>query len=311
MAGYRLIEDSAEIVISHDFFDKVAYVAHNCYQVSAKEHDANVKFVKRLINNHHLAMIEHYRFTAFTTDTTSIEKIKSLQNHFIHIDSILCSECGKNKYYISFSLRPLLEAKGEALDAFNNLASSLPEEIFELLTGYERLDENERVFRLVSDEEVIDSLGFEKAKEYIYPTYCLITDRGVTHELVRHRICSFAQESTRYCNYSKDKFENCLTFIKPLKYDECKDEYDSYFEKCAETYFALLSKGCTAQEARSVLPNCLKTSIMVTCNLNEWKVIFDLRTSDAAHPDIRRVITKVKNDMIERGLYVEEGSDSH
>ncbi len=309
MAGYRLIEDSAERVVSDDFFDKVALVAHNCYQVSAKTREENVKFVKRLISNHHLAMIEHYRFAAKTYDATSIEKLKSLQNHFIFIDSVFDEDEGKTEYFVSFSLRPLLEAKGEERDAFGSLASALPEEVSSLVEWYSDSG-SDSSFELVNDEDVIDSLGFEKAKNFIYPTYCLTTDRGVTHELVRHRICSFAQESTRYCNYSKDKFENRLTFIKPLKYEECREEYDSFFEKCSETYFSLLSKGCTAQEARSVLPNCLKTSIMVTCSLNEWDVIFDLRTSDAAHPDIRRVITKVKNDMIDRGLYAEKGSDS-
>ncbi len=296
MAGYRLIEDSIERVESEDFFDKIALVAHNCYQVSAKSHEDNVQFVKRLIASGHLAMIEHYRFTVRTTYQNYADLVVKTANPFIHVDCVSHFDSTKNVYFISFSLRPLIEAKPEDRFVYVHLANALPPEIFELLDSYREYPD-EHICSMADMSEVIDQLGSERAKAFIYPTYCLITDRGVTHELVRHRIASYAQESTRYCNYSKDKFDNCLTFIKPLKYEECKEEYDAYFQQCSDTYFALLEKGCSPQEARSVLPNCLKTSIMVTCNLDEWDVIFNLRTADNAHPDIRRVISKVRDDM--------------
>ena len=114
----------------------------------------------------------------------------------------------------------------------------------------------------------------------------LITDRGVSHEIVRHRIASFTQESTRYCNYSRDKFDNEVTFIEPVwGADEDWTRAMHYAEK---VYLILLSKGQTPQQARSVLPNSLKTEIFMTANMREWRLIFEQRCiSKAAHPQMR------------------------
>ncbi len=120
-------------------------------------------------------------------------------------------------------------------------------------------------------------------------------DRGVTHELVRHRIASFSQASTRYCNYSNDKFGGEITVIDPFFYDgrNRNTEYYVWKESCesAETaYMKLLAAGSKPQEARSVLPNSLKTEIVVTANPREWRHILELRTSAAAHPQIRQIM---------------------
>ena len=121
----------------------------------------------------------------------------------------------------------------------------------------------------------------------------IICDRGVTHEIVRHRIASYSQESTRYCNYTKDKFGNELTFIKPLFWDEGDTCYTLWKEQMASIekgYFALIEAGATPEEARSVLPNSLKTEIVVTMNMREWRHFFRLRGSKAAHPQIREIV---------------------
>jgi thymidylate synthase (FAD) len=134
-------------------------------------------------------------------------------------------------------------------------------------------------------------------------TALFICDRGVSHELVRHRVMSFSQESTRYCNYSKDKFGNELTFIKPEwvnKIEECPIEdatpleFTLRLEEIEKTYFNLLKYGCKPQEARAVLPNALKTEIVVTGFEDDWKHFFDLRCSESAHPDIRKLANKLK-----------------
>jgi len=119
-----------------------------------------------------------------------------------------------------------------------------------------------------------------------------ITDRGITHEIVRHRLCSFIQESTRYCNYSKDKFGNEVTFICPVDIPEgealiwelsCKEAESKYFE--------MIAHGSTPQRARSILPNSTKTEIVVKANFREWRHIFKLRAiSKAAHPDMRALM---------------------
>ena len=127
-----------------------------------------------------------------------------------------------------------------------------------------------------------------------------ICDRGVTHEIVRHRIASYAQESTRYCNYSKDKFGNEITVIKPCFWEENSDQYYYWKESCEwaeEYYFKLLNSGAVAQEARSVLPNSLKTEIVVTMNLRELRHFFRLRTAKAAHPQMREVAIMLLNEL--------------
>lgn len=138
--------------------------------------------------------------------------------------------------------------------------------------------------------EGIIKRGHEAVIEHFNITVKFTTDRGITHEIVRHRIASYAQESTRYCNYSKNKFNNEISVIKPVDIKENTQEYDDWLKAmmCAETaYFNLINDGCKPQVARSVLPTCAKTEIMVTMNMREWRHFIKLRSSKAAHPDIR------------------------
>lgn len=155
-------------------------------------------------------------------------------------------------------------------------------------------------------------------------TVRFVCDRGVSHELVRHRLCSFAQESTRYCNYSKGKFNNQLTFIIPswmenylpddnawcsiddtseiTMLDLIKSEASRNKKEGAEflwlramqqaecNYQHLIEAGWQPQQARAVLPNSLKTEIVVKANLREWRHIFIQRTSSAAHPQMRELM---------------------
>jgi len=126
----------------------------------------------------------------------------------------------------------------------------------------------------------------------------IITDRGVTHELVRHRLASYAQESTRYCNYGKDKFNNEITVIKPsevLGYEgsAAENNWKYAMEKAEAAYLKLLDEQCTPQQARAVLPNSLKTEIVMKTNFRELLHILKLRLSKAAHPDIRSVMEKI------------------
>lgn len=131
-----------------------------------------------------------------------------------------------------------------------------------------------------------------------------ICDRGVSHELVRHRIASFAQESTRYCNYSKDKFGNELTFIRPFFWDEDSFEYSRWLEVCKKTedeYCRLMSQpGCTPQEARSILPNSIKTEVVMTTNYREWRHFFKLRAARAtgpAHPQMEQITRPLLEEL--------------
>lgn len=137
--------------------------------------------------------------------------------------------------------------------------------------------------------------GHESVLEHAIISVRIICDRGVSHELVRHRIASYSQESTRYCNYSKDKFGNELTFIRPPWVD-LNAYYPSASQAWAYTmleieaqYMNLLERGWTPEQARTILPNSLKTEIVVTMNLREWRHFFRLRCAPAAHPQMRQI----------------------
>jgi len=142
--------------------------------------------------------------------------------------------------------------------------------------------------------------------EHISASYRVICDRGISHEIVRHRLFSFAQESTRYCKY-KDN----LTFIIPpwINLDPCKISMISYLTNkmysnwlyalltCEDSYLRLLNDGQTTQQARSVLPNSLKTEIVITGNAREWKHFFKLRCSKQAHPQMQEIANMILKDI--------------
>lgn len=134
--------------------------------------------------------------------------------------------------------------------------------------------------------------GHESVLEHEKLTVRLICDRGVTHEVVRHRIASYSQESTRYCNYSKDKYQRELTFIRPCFWEDEPEKFEIWkkaMQSAEDAYLALMDLGATAQEARSVLPNSLKTELVMTMDLREWRHFFRLRTAPAAHPQMREI----------------------
>lgn len=134
--------------------------------------------------------------------------------------------------------------------------------------------------------------GHESVIEHEKITVKFICDRGVSHEIVRHRIASYSQESTRYCNYAKDKFGKELTFIKPVYWSEGTREYSIWLESMRQSeqhYIEMISMNVPPEQARAILPNSLKTEVVVTMNLREWRHFFKLRTSNKAHPQMREI----------------------
>lgn len=142
---------------------------------------------------------------------------------------------------------------------------------------------------------IMDS-GHHSVIEHVNATVRFITNRGVTHELVRHRLCAYSQESTRYVNYKNRGLE----FIKPVwiegDFPEAASKSSTaatFWNACknaSKTYETLLDQGWTPQQAREVLPNSLKTEILMTANLREWRHVFKMRTSNAAHPQMRALM---------------------
>lgn len=203
---------------------------------------------------------------------------------------------------------------------------------YEILTnisngGIEELKHIERIGRVCykSEDKITDDgesakkfvgnlikAGHEAMIEHGEISVMFTVDRGVSHEMVRHRIASFAQESSRYCNYSKDKFNNEIVVIDPTEgmyLDTKMNNVDSdvivaiwntWYEaitNAEKSYMKMIELGATPQMARSVLPNSTKTNITITANYREWRNIFKLRTAVSAHPQIREIMIPLLLDL--------------
>ena len=178
-------------------------------------------------------------------------------------------------------------------------------ELLDQLDGKEMLKKIEKIGRVCyksedritedSAEKFVRNIlksGHESVIEHEKISVRIICDRGVTHEIVRHRIASYSQESTRYCNYSNEKFGKEHTLIQPLFWSEDSEEYKVWLDSMQvieDNYNKLMELGAEPQQARSILPNSLKTEIVVTMNLREWRHFFKLRTAKRAHPQMREV----------------------
>ncbi len=145
--------------------------------------------------------------------------------------------------------------------------------------------------------------GHKSVIEHVSISVRIVCDRGVMAELTRHRLASFSIESTRYANYSKDKFGSEITVIRPFFWQNDSPQYNAWkmaMEACEKTYLELIESGAKAQEARSVLPNSLKTDIIITANIREWLHIFNLRCSKASHPQMREIMLPLLDEFYKR-----------
>lgn len=325
---------SKEGMTPYQFIEKIG---RTCYKSEDKiTDDSAVKFVKGLCKRRHFAMIEHYwvhmRYTGLYEDL-----MKGL-SMFAKVDCGLLGEATdilKHVYiteycdtYISAPLRvffDMVSALGacdlnvtpinSVVDEMLSCVGNYFPEIFPQCFSYR----NTRHFQIMPEEDFCDDLYNElydspknlreqEIMKHRTHTVLFVCDRGVSHELVRHRPCSFAQESTRYCNYSKDKFGGDITFILPFFFDTGHDDsrvYEAWKTSCEvaeRKYFELLGYGSTPQEARSVLPNSLKTEIIMTCNETEWQHIVNLRakgTTGAPHPQMKEIMQPWYEELIE------------
>jgi len=165
----------------------------------------------------------------------------------------------------------------------------------------DKSDTSAIIVEKISLEEV-EHFAAELLSRHRFLGVKFIVNRAVTHEIVRHRPCSFLQESQRYCRYSQDKFGNQVTFIRPMFFAPDSPEYKLWQEAMEETealYLQLLETS-TPQAARTVLPNSCKTEIIVYCNLAEWRHIFRLRTTPAAEPSMREVMIPLEAEVKKR-----------
>ena len=152
--------------------------------------------------------------------------------------------------------------------------------------------------------------GHESVIEHESISVRVVCDRGVTHEIVRHRIASYSQESTRYCNYTSDKFSNQISCVDPATgfaydpdsaADQRKREIWTRAMEAAESYyFQLIAAGAKPEAARAVLPNSLKTEIVMTLNLREWRHFLRLRGGPGAHPQIAEIAAMIREEFVRR-----------
>lgn len=193
-------------------------------------------------------------------------------------------------------------------------------EVLDELNGKEILERIEKVARTCyrseahikdgSAEKLVSVLVKNKHEamlEHVSIAVKVICDRGVTHEIVRHRIASYAQESTRYVNYSKDTFGNEIVVIDPstaFKWDMTNPDDETKYllwhrimEESEKFYMKMIELGCSPQEARSVLPNSTKTEIVMTLNLRSWRNFLNLRTAKDAHPQIREIADMILEEF--------------
>lgn len=141
----------------------------------------------------------------------------------------------------------------------------------------------------------------ESVLEHSSISVILVTDRAVTHQLVRHRLMSPSQESQRYCCYTKDKFGAKLTVVKPQGYDSYSEDMRFKFEQACENayrdYQYMLEEGCKPEEARRLLPSAAKSQIGITANIREWRHIFKERLNSAAEPQTRALVLAIRKAL--------------
>lgn len=142
--------------------------------------------------------------------------------------------------------------------------------------------------------KMIKKRGHLSVIEHASATFRIITDRGISHEIVRHRISSYSQESSRYCNYSNDKFGNELTLVKPsFKTASGPAIWNRAAKQSEKNYFDLIAIGEPPEIARGVLLTNQKTELVMSCNFREWLHFIKLRTASAAHPDMRSIANEI------------------
>lgn len=303
----NFIEPSVELIEEKDLYKKIELAGRTCYKSENKiTDDSAVKFVKGLIKRQHTAMHEHavLVFQLFKEDEYSdITPYLAFLNKqkFINVTQSYSIKDGNIRHLVSANVRAICEREiNDPL--YRELLRNYPE----LVYGCDELSFNfyDSIIAKIVDLNDFDDLTQDEKEKHYYKTFRIITDRGVTHELVRHRLCSFAQESTRYVNY-RDGLSIALPFEFYNKPEEVQNLYQEAFESSERLYRSLIEIGETPQQARAVLPTAIKTEIVVTTNIKEWVHILNLRylgTTGTPHPDIKVVAEKIYNILKEDKL---------
>lgn len=298
----KIINAQASVLVENDPIKKIEKCGRVCYKSEDKitENSAE-KFVANIIKRGHEAVLEHASFifqVSYNVYEDIREKVMFVENRypvkmylrFTDSDGYIVSGNVRawRDFFCFAGVPPYMNDFVEANPIlFSEFKSDFP---FNLRGGKWNI-------RQISTNELVSTYQRLVHEDISVKFIC---DRGVTHEIVRHRPASFCQESTRYCNYSSGKFGGEITVIKPCFFKENSTRYLNWFVACesSETaYNAILEDGGTTQEARDVLPNSLKTELIMTAPLMEWCHFFNLRMSPAAHPQMQEVASYAYDAM--------------
>lgn len=322
----KIIKASHQIINEPSITKKIERIARICYKSEDKIGEGtDIKMIKTLIKNQHTAMLEHgsvvlevseqeYDFISdnISVIESSIISVEKNKRMYLRCSYTISSTKGI-RYIISGNLRAWFDymtevvkfnaLSKELVTALNSVTNNIFEEFEDAHVDtkeYEFYNPSDAVYRVVTD---MNELSSQERMIHEDISILFTVDRGVTHELVRHRDCSFAQESTRYCNYNLGKFGNEITVIEPCFYAGRDDEYNAWvsaMEDAEKHYFDLINAGSKPQEARDVLPTSVKAEIVMTTNLREWKHILNLRACDAtgpAHPQMKEVMVPLLKEI--------------
>lgn len=298
----KIINARASVLVENDPIKKIEKCGRVCYKSEDKiTEDSAEKFVANIIKRGHEAVLEHASFifqVSYNVYQDIRDKVIFVENRypvklylrFTDSDGYIVSGNVRawRDFFFFAGVPPYMNDFVEAKPIlFPEFKSDFP---FNLKGGKWSI-------RQISANELVSTYQRLVHEDVSVKFIC---DRGVTHEIVRHRPASFCQESTRYCNYSNGKFGGEITVIKPCFFKENSTRYLNWFVACesAETaYNAILEDGGTPQEARDVLPNSLKTELIMTAPLMEWCHFFNLRMSPAAHPQMQEVASYAYDAM--------------
>lgn len=311
----KLIEPSVELWKQRDLFKHIEKCGRICYKSEDKiTEDSATKFIDRIIKSGHTSVLEHGTiYLTIPIGSPVYDRYYMTKYDLVRFfDNNNYSFVNKSKSYYTVE---------EALKEYKTFVSKNGiTAIYYITTNYRVIIEN----NLKVEPYIVDC----SPNHIKRITAHIICDRGVLAEITRHRVFSFSVESTRYCNYSKDKFGGELTFIKPYWLSNInnlstnqiypilwnKEETEKFSKECGDSkyfdnfkdfmtclatvqqyYNSLLKNGCKPQEARAILPNCLKTELAMTGTIPQWEEFFKLRCDKNAHPDMQIIANKLKD----------------
>lgn len=285
----ELIESKVVRIDEPDVFKRVECAARTCYKSEANiTPDSARKMYTNLLNRNHTAMLEH----AYVHFIANWGRKKDLKD----IPYLIIDDCpyDPRSIVISGNVRCILNSgANDLISAMNNEYPGCAGNI---------VDQSNTTIVAVPETFLKEQCNICDIFRHIPITYRITCDRGVSHELVRHRTMSFAQESTRYVNYAKSQMQ----FIKPANYDDWLPFHQNLFIKSLEAsearYCQFLSVGdTTPQIARALLPNAIKTEVVMTGTLDKWQQFLNLRYHEftgKVHPDMKRISTMIYEDLV-------------